>query len=67
MPENLQRVASLGLQRNTVGTLAYHFQWGKLASKAYAGYRYVYLEYEDDPLDIQVAIRGPLVGIGFDF
>jgi hypothetical protein len=50
-----------------VGTLTYHFQWGKLASKAYAGYRYVHLEYEDEPLDIKVAVRGPLVGIGFDF
>ncbi len=50
-----------------LGTLAYHFQWGKLASKAYAGYRYVHLEYEDDRLDLKLDIRGPLVGIGFDF
>ena len=50
-----------------VGTLAYHFKRGKLASKVYAGYRYLHIEYDDQLLDIQVAVRGPLVGIGFDF
>jgi len=50
-----------------IGTLAYHFQWGKLHSKAYAGYRYTHLELKDDPIDIEVDVRGPLVGIGFEF
>ena len=44
-----------------------YFKWGKVASKAYAGYRYTHLEYKDNPLDVKVTVKGPLVGIGFDF
>ena len=32
-----------------IGTVNYHFKWGKVAYKAYAGYRYTHLEYKDNP------------------
>ncbi len=43
-----------------ISWLAYHFQWGKQHTKAFAGYRYVYLDLEGDPVSIDVAVKGPL-------
>ena len=36
-------------------------------SQVYVGYRYLHLDYEDDPLEIEVDVKGPLVGFGVDF
>ena len=52
---------------NAEGVLTYHFQWGKRHAKALAGYRYVYLDLKDDRVEIDVKVKGPLLGIGFDF
>ena len=49
-----------------VGLVGYRFElWGKSA-KVFAGYRWVHVEYEKTA-DIKVTIKGPLVGMGFDF
>jgi hypothetical protein len=50
-----------------VSWLAYHFKWGKVDSKVIAGFRYVKLELENDPIAVDVAVRGPLIGFGVDF
>ena len=50
-----------------IGLLGYHFKMGGVSSQAYAGYRYLNLDYEDDPLEIELVVKGPLVGIGWEF
>lgn len=50
-----------------IGLLGYHFKMGKVSSQAFVGYRYLHIDYEDDPLKINVSIKGPLVGIGWEF
>ena len=50
-----------------IGWLAYHFEWGKLHSKVLAGYRFLHLDLKDDPVEVDVDVRGPLIGLGFEF
>ena len=50
-----------------IGLLDYHFKMGDVSSQAYAGCRYLHLDYEDSPLEIDVDIKGPLLGIGWNF
>ena len=50
-----------------IGLLGYHFKMGDISSQVFAGYRYLHLEYEDGPLAIDVDVKGPLVGIGWEF
>jgi len=48
----------------------YNFNWGKnkdKSARAYLGYRYLYLEGENDKTYVDVAVKGPIVGIGFLF
>ena len=49
-----------------IGTLAYHFKISNLHTKAFVGYRYLYLHYKKEA-DIKVSVKGPLVGIGIEF
>ena len=49
-----------------VGTLGYRFKMWDVASKVFAGYRYLGLDYEKEA-EIQVDIKGPLFGIGWEF
>jgi hypothetical protein len=49
------------------GGVAYHFKMWNVSSKAFAAYRYIWIHYDDDEIAIRVRIRGPLVGIGFEF
>jgi len=32
-----------------------------------AGYRHLKLELENDPIAVDVAVRGPLIGFGIEF
>ena len=50
-----------------IGLLGYHFKMMDLSSQVFAGYRYLKIHYDENPLDIEVAIKGPLFGIGIDF
>jgi hypothetical protein len=47
--------------------VGYHFKIGDVSSQLFAGYRYLHLNYEDDPLKVEVDVKGPLVGIGVEF
>ena len=40
---------------------------GDVSSQAFAGYRYLHIDYEDEPLEIDVDVKGPLLGIGWNF
>jgi hypothetical protein len=50
-----------------IGLLGYHFKIKKTSSQFFVGYRYLHLDYEDDPLAINVDVKGPLVGFGVEF
>jgi hypothetical protein len=50
-----------------IGLLSYHFKMGDVSSQVLAGYCYLHFDYEDDPLKIEVDVKGPLVGIGGGF
>lgn len=50
-----------------ISWLAYHFKWGNLHSKVMAGFRYLKLELENEPVAVDVAVRGPLIGFGVEF
>ena len=49
-----------------VGTIGYRFKMWNVSSKVYAGYRYLHVTYEKE-VEIQVDVKGPLVGIGWEF
>jgi hypothetical protein len=50
-----------------VGNFAYRFQMGSVQSKALIGYRYLYIDYEDGPVELDVDVKGPFLGIGWEF
>ena len=49
------------------GFVDYKFNWKKFKSRAYFGYRYLHLNYENDTTAIKVNIKGPVLGISFIF
>lgn len=51
---------------NFGGDLGYKFKIGSLETKVFGGYRYLNVRYEDRELRIRVAIKGPLIGFGFE-
>ncbi len=51
---------------NALGTVSYRFKIRGVSSHVFAGYRYLHAHYKKEA-DIKVTVRGPLVGIGFDF
>jgi hypothetical protein len=50
-----------------IGLLGYHFKMGDVSSQAFAGYRYTHVDYEDGALELKVDVKGPLVGIAWEF
>jgi hypothetical protein len=50
-----------------IALLGYQFKMGDVSSQAFAGYRYTHVDYEDGPLRIEVDVKGPLLGIGWEF
>jgi hypothetical protein len=50
-----------------IGLLGYHFKMWDVSSQVYAGYRYLHVDLEDDPIELEVDVKGPLVGIGWEF
>jgi len=50
-----------------VGDIAYHFElWGQHA-KAFVGYRYLYIDLDVGAVELTVTVKGPFVGMGFEF
>ena len=50
-----------------VGAVGYGFKMGDVSSKVYAGYRYLYIDWQDDPEELHLTAKGPFVGIGWEF
>jgi hypothetical protein len=50
-----------------IGLIGYRFKMWDVSSVVYAGYRYLRVHYDDDPIEIDVAMQGPLLGIGWEF
>jgi hypothetical protein len=50
-----------------VGTVGYRFKMWDVSSKVFAGYRYLHVDYEKRDVELQVDIKGPLFGIGWEF
>jgi hypothetical protein len=50
-----------------IGLLGYRFKMWDVSSKVFAGYRYLHIDYEKKDVELQVSVRGPLLGIGWEF
>jgi hypothetical protein len=50
-----------------VGLLGYHFKMRDVSSQVFVGYRYLHVDIEKDPIEIEVDVKGPLVGFGVEF
>jgi hypothetical protein len=51
---------------NALGVVAYRFQMRGVSTHVFAGYRYLHVRYEKR-VKLRASIRGPLVGIGWEF
>lgn len=49
------------------GNLSYHFKMGDTPAKAYFGYRYLDFKWEQAPTALHLTVKGPLIGIGWQF
>jgi len=49
------------------GGINYDFKMGDVPTSAYFGYRYLHLEWKDSPEELRLTIKGPFVGIGWEF
>lgn len=50
-----------------VATVAYRFKMWNVSSKVFGGYRYLHLEYKKRGIEIDLDVKGPLFGIGWEF
>jgi hypothetical protein len=50
-----------------IGNVGYRFSMKGVSSKVFAGYRYLHIDYEKDPVELNVDIKGPFIGIGWEF
>jgi hypothetical protein len=50
-----------------IGTVGYRFKMWNVSSQVFAGYKYLYVDYKKKGVELQVAVQGPLVGIGWEF
>jgi hypothetical protein len=50
-----------------IGDIGYRFKMWNVSSKVYAGYRYLNIEYEKKPVKLEVDVKGPFFGIGWEF
>jgi hypothetical protein len=50
-----------------IGNFAYRFTMGGVPAKALIGYRFLHIDYEDGPVELDVDVKGPFLGIGWEF
>ena len=50
-----------------IGLVGYRFKMWDVSSKVFAGYRYLHIDYHKRGVDLQVNVKGPLLGIGWEF
>ena len=51
----------------TIGLVGYRFNMGKFPSKVFAGTRYLHLSTDNGTVKSNLAIKGPLAGLGMEF
>jgi hypothetical protein len=49
------------------GGINHSFKMGDVPTDAFFGYRYLYLDWKDSPEELRLTIKGPFVGIGWEF
>lgn len=49
------------------GTVHYHFDMWAVSANAFAGYRYLHLDYDKSSDKLHLDIKGPVIGLGFEF
>ena len=52
---------------NLIALIGYRFQTQSFTGSALLGYRYMQMDYKDDPVDVENTMSGPLLGFRFDF
>jgi len=52
---------------DVLGNAVYRFKMGGVSSKFLIGYRYLHIDYEDQPVKLKVDVKGPFLGIGWEF
>lgn len=45
----------------------YNFKMGDVATHSFFGYRYLDFDWRDDPVQLLLTVKGPLIGIGWKF
>ena len=51
-----------------VGAVGYGFKMGNVLSKVFAGYRYLYIDWQDNQdVKVELTAKGPFFGIGWEF
>ena len=50
-----------------IGNVGYRFKMAGISSKVFAGYRYLYIDHEQQETELEVTIKGPFFGIGWEF
>jgi hypothetical protein len=50
-----------------IGLVGYHFKIKNTPSQVFAGYRYLHVDLENDPIELEVDVKGPLLGFGVEF
>jgi len=50
-----------------IGTVAFRFKTWDVSSKVFAGYRYLYIDYDKKDTALELTIKGPLIGVGVEF
>lgn len=61
------KIDNVDITYQVIGTVAYRFKTWDVSSKVFAGYRYIYIDYNKDDLGINLSVKGPLVGYGVEF
>jgi len=50
-----------------LGNFVYRFKMGDVSSKFIAGYRYLHIDYDDGTMEVDVDVKGPFLGFGWEF
>ena len=65
-PRTLEPFSQTKLEKNN-NYLIYRFKIGNVSSEVFAGYRYLKIDYEKQPVTLKVDVFGPFFGIGWEF
>lgn len=52
---------------DVLGNFAYRFEMWDTPSKFLVGYRYLHIDYDDGTMEVDVDVKGPFLGIGWEF